>query len=239
VFSNLLTNASKYSASGEPVTLIAHRTGNRAEVIVADQGVGIPPDAIDSVFLPFHQLEHGRQSKKGLGIGLALVHSFVRMHAGSVTASSEGEGMGSTFTVRLPLAKNAPEATGPPRAKRRRKKSGLRILVVDDNDAAAAGIGRLLELQGCTVSYAYDGEQALDMANGSFNVIILDIGLHDIDGYTIAKTLRTRGYEGLLIALSGFSTPDSLERGKAAGFDHYLVKPAGMEDLRKAIPGLG
>ncbi|HEY0010617.1 MAG TPA: ATP-binding protein [Candidatus Paceibacterota bacterium] len=242
VFSNLLTNASKYSNSGDTVTLTVTDVDGAAEVRITDQGVGIPKDAIETIFLPFHQLDHGQRSKKGLGIGLALVHSFVSMHNGTVTAVSEGNGLGSTFIVRLPLSDASPvKAAKTPRSRRDlpNRKAGPSVLVVDDNDAAAAGIGRLLELQGCSVFYAYSGSQALELAEEMpTDVVILDIGMQDQDGYSVARTLRTRGYAGTLIALSGFSTPEAREKGEAAGFDHYLVKPAGLADLRKILPTL-
>lgn len=239
VFSNLLTNASKYSPSGTTVTLTARAIDNLAEITFKDQGIGIPPDALNTIFLPFHQLEAGKQSKKGLGIGLALVHSFVNMHGGSVIAASTGDGQGSTFVVRLPLVDEKPASSGKPRSRTDLPtgRTGPSVLVVDDNDAAAAGVGRLLEMQGCSLSYAYSGGQALEHMNEATpEVILLDIGLQDQDGYTVAKKLRTRGYGGLLIALTGYSTPDARQKGQAAGFDHYLVKPVSMAELRKVIP---
>jgi DNA-binding response OmpR family regulator len=126
-----------------------------------------------------------------------------------------------------------------PRVLPKGKRKALSVLVVDDNDAAAAGIGRLLELSGAAVSYGYDGQQAIDTtADVRPDIILLDVGLPDQDGYSVAKVIRERGYTGRLIALTGFSTDDARERGREAGFDHYLVKPAGLADLKRVIPEL-
>ncbi len=243
VFSNLLTNASKYSNSGDTITLKMQRANDFIEVTVTDEGVGISPEELNSIFTPFHQVEQGARSRKGLGIGLALVRSFVEMHGGTVAAESAGMGKGSQFTVRLPLlpdtSPQVPSTAKDPENISASKQSGLSILVVDDNDAAAAGIGRLLELRGCEVAYAYDGGQAIErVAEIAPSVVLLDVGLPDQDGYAVAKILRARGYKGKLIALTGFSTDDAREKGAAAGFDHYLIKPAGFADLKRVIPEL-
>lgn len=238
VFSNLLTNASKYSKSGDTVTLTVHTYDDVVEVAVLDQGIGINPLEKDSIFHPFYQVEgHGR-GKKGLGIGLSLVRNFVELHEGEIEAKSEGLGKGSTFIVRLPLLE-------PPRGpmelpvigseSRKTPSVAPHILVVDDNDAAAASIGRLLELEGCTVSYAYTGAQALTQTlRHKPNAVVLDIGLPDQDGYTVARLLRAQGFAAHLVALSGYNS----ERGgdwRAAGFDQYLVKPVGLADLRAML----
>lgn len=243
VFSNLLTNASKYSNSGDTITLAMKRIDQQIEVSVSDEGVGIRAEDLASIFTPFHQIEQGARSRKGLGIGLALVRSFIEMHGGTVYAQSAGAGKGSQFFVRLPLLPDAnpqvPSSAKEPERIAATKTAGLSVLVVDDNDAAAAGIGRLLELRGCTVSYAYDGGQAVErVAEVAPGVVILDVGLPDQDGYSIAKILRARGYKGRLIALTGFSTDDARDKGGAAGFDHYLVKPAGFNELKQVIPEL-
>jgi signal transduction histidine kinase/CheY-like chemotaxis protein len=238
VFSNLLTNASKYSNSGDTITLKMELADDVVEVSVTDEGIGINPKELDSIFTPFRQLEG---SKKGLGIGLALVRGFVEMHGGTVEARSQGRGTGSTFIVRLPLHSTSdhPTTKMAKQEAKSAKRSGLHILVVDDNDAAAAGIGRLLELRGSRVSYAYDGRQALKRtAELSPDIVLLDVGLPDQDGYSVAKEMRIDGYSGKLIALTGFSTDEARERGKEAGFDHYLVKPAGLADLKRVIPEL-
>lgn len=240
VFSNLIVNASKYSHPGDTLTLTMQRADDEiVEVRIRDNGIGIDPVHIEAIFTPFHQADEAGRSKKGLGIGLALVRSFVEMHGGTVKARSQGKGKGSEFIVRLPLhAVVAPPAHEQhPEVGNAGSAVGFSVLVVDDNDAAAAGIGRLLELRGCHITYAYDGRQAIDEAMRTRpDAVLLDVGLPDQDGYAVAKILRTRGYQGRLIALTGFSTDDAREKGKEAGFDHYLIKPAGFADLKQVIP---
>lgn len=236
VFSNLLTNASKYSNSGDTISISVKKTGDAAEVHVIDEGIGIEASWLDTIFLPFHQLDSGARHKKGLGIGLALVQSFVHMHDGTVEALSRGKGRGSTFIVRLPLSKDTALSGGTDLERAPLERSQKHVLVVDDNDAAAAGIGRLLEHWGCAVQYAYTGKTAVEKGRrGNFDAIILDVGLPDLDGYAVARKLRESGYSGALIGLSGYSTPDAKEKGTAAGFDEYLVKPAGLSELRSAL----
>jgi signal transduction histidine kinase len=242
VFSNLLANASKYSRSGDAVELRLRRDGSEAVITVADEGVGIAPESVDAIFVPFHQAGHVSRTKKGLGIGLALVRTFVLAHGGTIEAASKGVGKGSVFTVRLPLAEPpaaaAADAAAPLPAAH--GAAGLRILIVDDNDAAAGGLGKLLAMRGARPEFAYNGAEGIEKAaRYKPDVILLDIGLPDQDGYNVAKVLREEGFSGRLIALTGYSTDEARRRVAASGFDDYLVKPAGLAELRKAIPGLG
>ena len=192
IFSNLLTNASKYSDSGDTISLVVRRQDNVVEIEVADEGIGLSPDTLETIFVPFHQVEEGARTKKGLGIGLALVRNFVELHRGTVVAASKGFGHGSRFTVLLPLLLS-PEKAPPPQVSARKglfstQEQNSLVLVVDDNDGAAGGIGRLLELQGYSVSYAYTGAQAIEKAfDSSPDAILLDVGLPDIDGYTVDR----------------------------------------------------
>ncbi len=241
IFSNLLTNASKYSKSGDTVTLTVQTYDDIVEIAVQDNGIGISADEREAIFHPFYQAEEHGRGKKGLGIGLSLVRNFIELHEGEIEARSEGTGKGSTFVVRLPLL-DAPR--GPmelPTAgdiTAASASTSPRILIVDDNDAAAAAIGRLLELEGCVVSYAYTGAQALTQAlQQKPNAILLDIGLPDQDGHTVARLLRARGYADHLVALSGYNS-DQGGDWRAAGFDQYLVKPASLNDLRTMLTRL-
>lgn len=242
VVTNLLTNASKFSNPRDEIRLDARASGSMVEITVSDQGVGIDKEMAGRIFEPFLQIELGKRTRQGLGIGLALVRNLTEMHGGSVRARSEGAGRGSQFTVLLPLVKRLNGQ------KTRSKKdahaswpadTGKRILVVDDNDVAAWGIGKLLELKGYRIDYAYDGEQALEKALGdSPDAVFLDIGLPDMDGYTAGNLMRKKGYKGLIVALTGYSLEE--DRGKAAeaGFDGHLVKPAGLADLIRALEPL-
>ncbi len=230
IFSNLLTNASKYSNSGDTIKLTVRENEGIGEIEVADQGIGLAEGALETIFLPFHQTENGERTKKGLGIGLALVRNFVELHGGTVTAMSEGEGRGARFIVRLPLlpthtdVKKLVKAAVP-----------LRILIADENDAAAGNIGRLLELQGCTVTYAYEPRQAIREALAfAPDVVLLDTYLSRQEDYSVAKTMRERGYKGKLVALTDRS--DATNIGEE--FDSSVQKPAGLADLRLVLPEL-
>jgi signal transduction histidine kinase/CheY-like chemotaxis protein len=241
IFSNLLANASKYSDPGDTITISLKRAVDDAAVTVSDEGVGIDPAALADIFLPFHQVGEEARSKKGLGIGLALVKSFAEMHGGTVYATSKGLGQGSEFTVLLPLTsvKRNPTPKGEDSSMSHAELDTVmpHILVVDDNDEAAWGIGRLLEMRGCTVTYAYDARQAIETASSIRpDIILLDLALPDVDGYAAAKTMRARGFRGKLIALTGYSGEEIREKGREAGFEAYLVKPASLEELKRAIP---
>ena len=243
VFSNLLTNASKYSDPGDDIALTVRKSDEHVEITVRERGIGIEPKVLDTIFVPFHQIESGTRTIKGLGIGLALVRSFVEMHGGAVAASSKGAGHGSEFTVLLPLMhedgirKLTVKDSTPDRTDH--GSSRKHILVVDDNDIAASSIGKLLEIQGYKVSYAFDGGQAIDRVKSSSpDIVLLDLDLPDRDGYSVARILRERGYTGHLVALTGLSTQDARLRGQEAGFKEYLVKPVALDELRRTLAKL-
>ena len=244
VFSNLLTNASKFSSSGDTITLAMREIDGVAEIEVIDRGVGIRPEELETIFLPFRQVEDGERSKKGLGIGLTLVRNFVEMHSGTIGAHSEGRGRGSRFIVRLPLVvttenENMREGRLGARAQQGKNKINPLILIIDDNDAAAGGIGRLLEFQGYRVAYAYDGNQGITKARSTEpDAIFLDIGLPDQTGWKVAKQLRAQGFKGRLIALTGYGIKNSKTVDPQVRFEHYLVKPVGLADLQRVLTGL-
>jgi len=244
IFSNLLTNASKYSETGDSINLTLSAEDGRAVISIKDTGIGIAPESLEDIFVPFHQIDWDVRGKKGLGIGLALVQSFVDKHDGAIHVESPGLGKGSTFTVTLPLVDGSARvpqkqtlaarvATFVPQ----RKSTGLSVLVVDDNDAAAWGVGKLLEMRGCSVDYAYDGEQGIKKALSHHPaIVLLDIGLPDMDGDRAAVTLRSRGFTGRIIALSGFTAKEAKAKKSDAVFDAYVVKPAGLAELQAVIP---
>lgn len=242
IFSNLLTNASKFSSSGDTITLSMRENDGVAEIEIVDRGIGIQPEELESIFLPFRQLQEGERTKKGLGIGLSLVRNFVEMHSGTIQAHSEGRGRGSYFVVRLPLMANSEHKNSHGGSLATQAKGDRRnptVLIIDDNDAAAGGIGRLLEFQGYKVAYAYDGNQGIMKARGvSPDAIFLDIGLPDQDGWRVAKQLRAQGFKGRLIALTGYGIEHSKTVDREVRFDHYLVKPVGLADLQRVLTGL-
>ena len=244
VFGNLLTNASKYTARGGTITLDARVEHGDVIASVSDTGVGIPPDKLPQVFEMFTQIDRSlEQSRGGLGIGLALVKRLVELHGGSVTASSDGPGRGSTFTIRLPLADAAP-ATVPEADEQGEmmedasNRPHRRILVVDDNEDAAMTLAMLLNMKGSETCMAHDGFDAVEKA-AEFrpDVILLDIGLPGMDGYDACREIRKQpwGTDITMIALTGWGQDDDRRRSMEAGFDLHLVKPVAPATLMKAL----
>ena len=214
-------------------------------VKLSDSGMGIPPRMLPRIFEIYSQVDESlHHSRGGLGIGLSLVKSLVELHGGSVSAASEGEGRGSEFTVRLPMATSEalPIASNPiTQAANDGKRNGKsRLLVVDDDVDTAKSMGLLLTISGHEVEIAHDGRAAIEIARAFHpQVVLLDIGLPSRDGYQIAEQLRNEPWcrEVLLIAVSGYGQAEDRERSKAAGFDYHLAKPVNYEELRTLISG--
>jgi len=243
VLTNLLTNASKYTDHGGRIMLSARTLDTEVEIRVKDNGVGIEWNMLSRVFEPFLQIGREEQRSMGLGIGLALTKNLVDMHGGSIRAESAGKGEGSEFIVHLPLATGVrleiepkPELTVEP-APATRHRDRKHILVVDDNEAAAHGIGKLLTLTGYDVAYTYNGRDAIDYAiEHTPYAIVLDIGLPDLDGYKVAEALRSDAdFDGILVALTGYGQADDKQRAYEAGFDYHLVKPIGIAELERVL----
>ncbi len=244
IFSNLLNNAAKYTAPGGRVDVDVHRDDNEAVVAIKDTGIGLSPSSIASVFDMFSQVGgQGDSPQGGLGIGLSLVRSLVELHGGKVDVTSPGEGRGSIFEVRLPLAlpqqsdgfERMTSAPGVNAGKT------YRILVVDDNIDAADSLAVLLQSQGHAVNIAYDGLEALALAQEyKPEVVILDIGMPHMNGYEVAAAVRKSPgmEEAILIALTGWGSQEDRLRSQHAGFDHHLIKPASPNVLSRLIAGL-
>jgi two-component system CheB/CheR fusion protein len=238
---NLLTNAIKYTPKGGTISVALVREGAQAMLSVADNGDGIAPDLMDSIFDLFVQADKSlARSEGGLGIGLTLVRRLVELHGGQVHAFSEGLGKGSCFTVRIPALPDSTKlvASEPDQALVPTAHGNRRILVVDDNVDAAESLALLLQLEGFTTEVAFDGPGALQVA-GAFipDIIFLDIGLPGLDGYKVAAHIRSMKElrQPLLIALSGYGQASDKEKSEAAGFDHHLVKPADIDLIRTLI----
>jgi signal transduction histidine kinase/ActR/RegA family two-component response regulator len=241
--SNLLNNASKYTPNGGNVELSVRRDGEEVVISVRDDGIGIPPDRLEDVFQMFEQVNAPLdRSQGGLGIGLALVRRLVEMHGGSVHATSDGNGKGSTFTVRLPTAqrRSTPIPIETPLANK--ALNGVqRILIVDDNEDAGELLAFMLQQDGFEAVIAKDGPSAIEAA-GTLqpNVVILDIGLPGMNGYEVAVKLRqdARHSNLSIIALTGWGSPEDKRRALEAGFDVHLTKPVFADDLRRAMNAL-
>lgn len=241
VFSNLLINAAKYTDPRGRIHLSARRDGAEIAVSVRDNGIGIAPETMPRLFTMFVQADGVRvRNEGGLGVGLALVRGIVALHGGTVRAHSEGLGRGSEFVVRLPLSENLelPQLDG---IESTAAGAGLRILVADDNRDAADTCAALLELCGYSVQTAYSGGEALELAE-SFRpqAALLDIGLPDLSGYTLAQCIRASGWgrNALLIAITRWGQSEDRRRAYEAGFDQHLAKPVSAEAIESALRGL-
>lgn len=227
MFSNLLSNAAKFTPREGSVWVTLERSDSEALVKVRDSGIGIPPERLANIFEMFTQV-HTPHGNDGLGIGLALVRQLVGLHGGTVRAFSEGVSKGSTFVVCLPLVEaegGAVEHTGDPKTGNR---PGLKILIVDDNADASESLAAVLRLEGHLVRTASSGAGALESADGERpDVVLMDLGMPGMDGLTAARLLRDRpeGEDIRIIALTGWGQESDRERTRAAGISEHLVKP--------------
>jgi signal transduction histidine kinase len=234
ILSNLLNNAANYTPPGGQIALKAEHNGDEVVVSVTDNGIGIPSESLDSIFQMFTQIgSTASHSRGGLGIGLSLVKGLVALHGGTIEARSEGPGRGSEFRVRLPTRLTRPvESAAPASPAQDRQK--LKILVVDDNRDAASSLSMLLELMGHEVRIAYDGENAVRLAD-EFRprIVLLDLGMPKVDGYEACRRIRSHawGADMTLIAVTGWGQDEDRRKSMAAGFDGHLVKPVSPETL--------
>ena len=241
---NLLNNAAKYTPRGGTITLRMRREGASAVVEVEDTGLGIPTGMAEKIFDMFAQVNRTEErTMGGLGIGLALVRSLVQLHGGTVTASSPGEGLGSTFTVRLPCldARQAPAATAAPEPAAQQPagaRAGHRVLVVDDNVDAAETLAAVLQMVGYEARSVHYPEAVFEAAAAfAPHAILLDIGMPGLSGHELARRLRqdARFARTVLVAVTGWGTEADRERSRLAGFDGHLTKPVEARDVVMAL----
>ena len=248
IVSNLLTNAARYTPPGGDIAVILQRDDDMALLRVRDNGIGIRPELLPRIFEAFRQADRvAGNVQDGLGLGLTLVKKFAELHGGTVQASSAGPGLGSEFSVRLPLCaseglrpeQQSPESvplgagTGPAR----------RILVVDDNKDSAMTLAMMLSIEGHATEVAYDGFEALEKFR-SFrpDSVFVDIGLPGgMDGHDLGKRiLQESGPDApFLVAVTGYGSPEDRQRSRAVGFDYHLVKPVDPRELTKIMQESG
>jgi signal transduction histidine kinase len=239
VIHNLLSNANKYTPEGGSVHVAIAVEQHEVALTVRDNGIGIEPELLPRVFDLFEQGKRALdRTQGGLGVGLTLVQRLVKLHDGRVEAHSAGAGQGAEFRVYLPLHAPAArddtrpaEAPGAPPVSRR-------LLIVEDNPDIADTTATMLAIGGHTVRCARDGTQAIAEAQ-SFapEVVLLDVGLPQLDGYQVARRLRQlpQTCDALIIGLTGYGMPADRQLGREAGFDHHLLKPADPAELHRLI----
>jgi two-component system CheB/CheR fusion protein len=241
VITNLLNNSAKYTPRGGRITLQAGREDASAFVRVRDNGMGIPADALPTIFEMFRQVQRPDHSQGGLGIGLSLGKRLVEMHGGTIEASSAGPGLGSEFVVRLPAIDDITPNEGlldQPTPAAHAAPHRLRVLVVDDNADLVEMLAMLVEAAGHDVRKALDGQSAISAAR-SFRpeVVLLDLGLPVITGIHVARELRRHPetVNARLVALTGWGQAEDRRRTQEAGFDHHLTKPTNPDRLRQLL----
>jgi signal transduction histidine kinase/CheY-like chemotaxis protein len=243
LLSNLLDNAAKYTPEGGDISVAAQLADAEVCIKISDTGIGIPADRLESIFERFTQLneEASEVLSSGIGLGLSLVKTLAELHGGSVAVKRREEGKGTEFNVKLPILPMASE-TQESEAIATVTAPSRRILLVEDNDDVAESMEMLLALDGHHVKVAPDGTTALSSLR-PFNpeVVFLDIGLPDMDGYEVARQMREQSdrAELIIVALTGFGQPNHVQRSKEAGCDGHLVKPIRPDVLRDYLEGIG
>jgi len=244
VFGNLLNNACKYTERGGHISITAERLAGDVMVTVTDNGIGLPQDQQSSIFEMFSQVDRAaNRPHGGLGIGLHLVKRLVEMHGGRVDVQSEGPGLGSRFTVRLPVMSQLPPPTPPDltvHATADTISATRRILIVDDNVDHAESLATLLSTEGHEIFVEHNGITGLQAAERlKPDIVMLDLGLPYIDGLDACRRIREQrwGRQMLLIAVTGWGQDIDRRRSSEAGFDHHLVKPVDARMLQSLLAG--
>jgi signal transduction histidine kinase/ActR/RegA family two-component response regulator len=243
VLTNILNNAAKFTPDGGEIGIVADESDGMVEIRVRDTGIGIPEHLLTRIFELFPERGRGDEGDHaGLGVGLTLARSLAELHGGTLLASSEGAGRGSEFLIRLPRLPAGREPAEPaPLAATHvaAELPALHVLIVDDYVDATRALGRLLRVMGHEVSVAHDGRSGIELAQRLRpDVILLDIGLPQMNGYSVAKQLRSLGFSTPIVALTGYGAEPDRERAREAGMDGHLVKPVDADDLEAALRAL-
>lgn len=252
VMDNLLSNAIKFTPKGGSIDVELERVDVEARITIRDTGIGIPAEALPEIFERFRQVDTSSTRKSGgLGLGLAIVRNLVELHGGKVAAESAGKGRGSTFTVTLPILPSSRHVASPPSIDARdglgemADLSGVRVLVVDDEEDAREAMATLLTARGATVTTAASTREALEVLQGGEkrqDVLVSDISMPDIDGYALLRAIRARSSPGATIvpaiAVTAYARPKDQQRALAAGYRMHLSKPVGQAELVAAVAEL-
>ena len=243
VVGNLLNNACKFTDKGGRISLVVEREGEQAIIRVWDNGIGIDAEELPRIFDMFIQVDTSlERSVSGLGIGLTLVKNLVEMHGGTVKAKSAGKDQGSEFVVRLPIIVETAIPLPPePTESETPNATSRRILVVDDNRDSATSLAMLLKLSGNETLTAYDGLEAVEAAaRFKPDVILLDIGLPNLNGYDACRRIREQpcGKKIVIVALTGWGKEEDREKSRHAGFNSHMVKPVELTALTKLLAEL-
>ncbi|HVU05405.1 MAG TPA: hybrid sensor histidine kinase/response regulator [Polyangiaceae bacterium] len=241
VLTNLFTNAVKYTPRGGAVTTSVSQEGERAVVVVKDDGIGLAPEMRERVFEPFAQAERSLdRSQGGLGLGLSLVRGIVELHGGSIHAESEGLGKGSAFVLSLPLLPVGTSGVVESEAAAGPSVSAKRVVVVEDNADMRELLACLLEQSGHEVTCAEAGPEGVEKILSTLpDVAFVDIGLPEMDGLEVARRVRAANFGARLVAMTGYGQVEDKAQALAAGFDYHLTKPVEDEDLARAMAPTG
>jgi len=242
---NVLNNAARYTDPRGQITLTLRREEldgqSMAVVCVRDSGRGIDKEFLGSIFGMFVQGRHAAsRTQSGLGVGLALTRTIVELHHGTIEARSEGAGKGSEFAIRLPLEAHAAEGREQLAQVTHELSNGVahRVLVVDDNVDAASMLAALVRQLGHDVVVVHDGPSALKAAEAYRpEIILLDLGMPDMNGFEVARALRERGIAPTprIVAVTGWGKPEDERRTREAGFDMHLIKPVEESQIRQVL----
>lgn len=234
---NLIINATKYTEEGGRIEIKLRRDGDQAVIDITDTGIGIENKMLGKIFDLFVQVDNSiDRSEGGLGIGLAIVKTIIQMHGGTISARSAGLRQGATFTIRLPFVPYKESGKLQPANP---ELLPLKILLVDDNEDATNSLAMLLNTVGHTTTVTYRGADALKiLKQKEFDVVLLDIGLPDIDGYKVASSIRANFAELIVIAVSGYGQAEDIRKALEAGFSGHLTKPVSLDTLEKKISAL-
>ena len=240
VVSNLLNNAAKYTPAGGEIRLTVREQNGHVDIEVADNGVGIEADMLLRVFDLFTQVDrHLDRSQGGLGIGLSLVSNLVEMHGGTISATSDGLGEGSTFTVSLPLLDKQGEALDEaPQKTQKKTATSMKVLIIDDNVDSAQTTSCMLDLMGHSCTVVHEGALALAVARAlKPDVVLLDIGMPGMDGYEVCRQLKQMPemQKKTVIAQTGWGQESDRQKAFAAGFDHHITKPVSLDLLTQLL----